>query len=130
MTEIIMQTYQVLEELKLDPTYQAIKQYDKLIYQKYPDEIQNFQVYKNEFEKLMNEGGAYHPSYKSVSKALSEAKIILYQKPEVLKYFETEEKCQNELNQFLSELTQAVSSHIKTPNKIGIVTKGGSCHVR
>ncbi len=130
MTEIIMQAYQVLKELKLDSTYLAIKEYDKLILQKYQNEIQNFQIYKKEFEKVMNEGGAYHPSYKSVSKALSEAKIILYQKPEVIKYFDMEEKFQNELNQFLSDFTQAVSSHIKRPNKIGIVTKGGSCRVR
>lgn len=130
MTDIIMQAYNVLDELKTDPTYQAIKSFDKLIITKYKNEIQKFQDAKKTYDQIMSQGGTYHPDFKKVVKIFSEAKSDLYQKPEVVQYFELERQFQDQLNSFLAELSQSVSNHIAVPNKLGIVTKGGSCHVR
>jgi hypothetical protein len=47
-----------------------------------------------------------------------------------MKYLELEKTFQDNLNEFLTDLGKAVSDHIKTPNALGIVTQGGSCHVR
>lgn len=130
MTEIIMQAYEVLEEFIHDPVYVKIKSYNELINKKYATEIAQFQKEKEKYDTIMNEGGTYHPDFKDASKKLSEAKAHLYQMPEVQMYFDLEKQFQDELNQFLGELTQAISPHIQVPNKVGIVTKGGSCHVR
>ncbi|HBG32687.1 MAG TPA: hypothetical protein DEG42_01875 [Acholeplasmataceae bacterium] len=130
MTSIIMQAYQVLDEIKKDSTYQKIKQFDRVVTKLYQEETQAFQKARAHYDQIMNEGGTYHPDFKDAVRTLSEAKSILYSKEEVKTYFEFEKKFETELNDFLFELTQAVSSHIKTPDKMGIIKKGGSCHVR
>ncbi len=129
MTEIIMQAYEVLDEFLKNPTYVQIKSYNAIINQKYKSEIQAFQTAKEAYDVIMNEGGSYHPDFKMASKRLSEAKAYLYAMPEVQAYFDLEKQFQDELNQFLGDLSASISPHIKAPNKIGIVTKGGSCHV-
>lgn len=130
MTEIMMQAYHVLDEIKQDPLYQTIKVLDQTITQLYAAEIEAFQQAKLVYESIMSSGGTYHPDFKDVVKHFSETKACLYAKPEVKAYFDSEKVFQDELNQFLYDLTQAVSQHIKTPDKMGIVKKGGSCHVR
>lgn len=130
MTEIIMQAYNVLDEIINDPIYQSIKSFDKLIVSKYENEINKFQESKKAYDQVMSEGGTYHPDFKKTVKIFSEAKSNLYQKPEVIEYFELERQFQDQLNAFITELSHSVSNHITTPNKLGIVTKGGSCHVR
>jgi len=96
----------------------------------YPVEIKAFQDAKIKYDLVMSKGGSYHPDFKEVVQMFSESKQKLYSMPEVKRYFEVEKEFQDELNQFLFEMTQAVSSHIQTPNKLGIIKKGGSCHVR
>ncbi|MBE0700917.1 MAG: YlbF family regulator [Acholeplasmataceae bacterium] len=130
MTEIIMKTYDVLDEIKQDPIYQEIKSINQLIGKKYTNEIKKFQQEKQVYEKIMNEGGTFHPDFKDAIKRFSEAKTDLYGKEEVKRYFELEKKFQDDLNDFLKTFTESVSNHIPTPNKLGIVKKGGSCHVR
>ncbi len=130
MTDIIMQAYQVLDEIKEDNQYKEIKDLDKKMLELYSNEIQSFQDAKTKYDQIMSEGGSYHPDFKEVIQKFSESKAILYSKPEVKRYFEVEKAFQDELNTFLFEMTQTVSSHIQTPNKLGIVKKGGSCHVR
>jgi cell fate (sporulation/competence/biofilm development) regulator YlbF (YheA/YmcA/DUF963 family) len=130
MTSIIMQAYQVLDEIKKDPTYQQIKHFDRVAAGLYQKETLEFQKARARYDQIMNEGGTYHPDFKDAVRTLSDAKAILYSKEEVKTYFELEKKFETELNDFLFELTKAVSSHIKTPDKLGIIKKGGSCHVR
>jgi len=130
MTDIIMQAYEVLDEIKNDSVYQSIKTYDRLITDKYSKEIQKFQEAKKKYEQVMADGGKFHPDFKAVVKQFSQSKMELYQKPEVIQYFELEKTFEDELNGFMKELSQSVSDYIKTPNKLGIVTQGGSCHVR
>jgi cell fate (sporulation/competence/biofilm development) regulator YlbF (YheA/YmcA/DUF963 family) len=130
MTDIIMQAYQVLDELKIDTNYLLMKSLDKEISSRYPKEIEAFQKAKKIYEDVLETGGTYHPDYKEAVKKLSLTKAELYQKAEVKKYLEAEKSFQDMINTFLNVMTQSVSSHIKTPNKLGIVQKGGSCHVR
>jgi cell fate (sporulation/competence/biofilm development) regulator YlbF (YheA/YmcA/DUF963 family) len=130
MTDIIMQAYQVLDEIKQDQTYVEMKRLDKLIPQTYAKEIEAFQQAKKVYDDVMATGGSYHPDFKQAIKNFSEAKAVLYAKEEVSRYFQLEKALQDEINAFLKDMTDAVSSHIKTPNKLGIVQKGGSCHVR
>jgi cell fate (sporulation/competence/biofilm development) regulator YlbF (YheA/YmcA/DUF963 family) len=130
MTDIIMQAYQVLDELKIDTNYLLMKSLDKEISSRYPKEIEAFQKAKKIYEDVLETGGTYHPDYKEAVRNLSLTKAELYQKAEVKKYLEAEKSFQDMINTFLNEMTQSVSSHIKTPNKLGIVQKGGSCHVR
>ena len=130
MTDIIMQAYQVLEEIKSDETYKKIKEFNQLVIRLYQKETEAFQKARAHYVQIMSEGGTYHPDFKDAVKALSETKSILYSKEEVKAYFEIEKQFETELNDFLYDMTQAVSSHIKTPDKMGIIKKGGSCHVR
>ena len=130
MTDIIIQAYQVLDEIKKDPIFQEIKRLDTLIVQTFSKEIVAFQQAKNAYDIMMTEGGSYHPDYKRIVKDYAEKKATLYQQSLVQAYFERQKSLENMLNQFLKELSLAISDHIKTPNKLGIIEKGGSCHVR
>ena len=130
MTDFIMQAYQVLDEIKRDVKYKEIKLLDQKMLELYPNEIQAFQEAKIKYDIVMIEGGTYHPDFKETVLKFGESKSALYSKPEVKRYFEIEKEFQDELNEFLLEMTQAVSSHIQTPDKLGIIKKGGSCHVR
>lgn len=130
MTDIIMQAYNVLDELKNDPKYLLMKELDQKIGNQYQNEIKAFHDAKSIYDDVMATGGTYHPDFKQAVKTFAETKAILYGMPEVSLYFQTEKAFQDEINEFLKEMTDAVSSHIKTPNKLGIIQKGGSCHVR
>jgi cell fate (sporulation/competence/biofilm development) regulator YlbF (YheA/YmcA/DUF963 family) len=130
MTEIIMQAYNVLDELKTDPLFIQMKELDQKIASLYQKEIQSFTKAKEVYEDVMTTGGSYHPDYKDAIRKLSETKSELYGKPEVMQYVQTEKAFQDMINEFLQQMTSMVSTHIKTPNKLGIVQKGGSCHVR
>ena len=130
MTEIIMQAYNVLDELKTDPLFIQMKELDQKIASLYQKEIQSFTKAKEVYEDVMTTGGSYHPDYKDAIRKLAETKSELYGKPEVMQYVQTEKAFQDMINEFLQQMTSMVSTHIKTPNKLGIVQKGGSCHVR
>jgi cell fate (sporulation/competence/biofilm development) regulator YlbF (YheA/YmcA/DUF963 family) len=130
MTDIIIQAYRVLDELKEDPHYIKMKTLDRLIGERYPNEIQSFHQAKMIYDDVMATGGSYHPDFKQAVQAFSLAKTALYSKPEVIDYFQTEKAFELEINTFLKSMTDSISDHIQTPNKLGIVQKGGSCHVR
>lgn len=130
MTDIIIQAFLVLDEIKKDPKYLLMKQLDLQIGKLYPNEIKAFQDSKKVYDEVMATGGSYHPDFKDVVQKFSKAKSVLYGKNEVSLYFQTEKELQEEINLFLKEMTDSISSFIKTPDKLGIVQKGGSCHVR
>ncbi len=130
MTDIVIQAFLVLDEIKKDPKYLLMKQLDLQIGKLYPNEIKAFQDSKKVYDEVMATGGSYHPDFKDVVQKFSKAKSVLYGKNEVSLYFQTEKELQEEINSFLKEMTDSISSFIKTPDKLGIVQKGGSCHVR
>ncbi|MDY0075154.1 MAG: YlbF family regulator [Acholeplasmataceae bacterium] len=130
MTDMIMQAYNVLDEIKTDPKFVEMKKLHQAIGMNYADEIKAFHDAKAIYDDVMSTGGTYHPDFKQAAKTFQEAKTTLYSTPEVTRYFQLEKALQDEINAFLKEMTDAISTHIKTPNKLGIVQKGGSCHVR
>lgn len=129
MTDIILQAYNVVDEIVKDPDVITLKTLNKAIDAKFPNEIAAFTKAKKAYSDVMSTGGNYHPDFKKVTLELSETKSELYQKPEVSEYLKLEKKVETKLNDLLKEMTQCISSHIPTPNALGIVKKGGSCHV-
>ena len=129
MTDIIIQAYNVVDEIVKDPDVITLKKMNQTIDKIYPSEIRNFEQAKIAYADVMATGGHYHPDFKEVSQRLSETKTLLYEKPEVKTYIMLEKKVETKLNELLKEMTKRISSHIPTPNAIGIVKKGGSCHV-
>ncbi|MBN2268733.1 MAG: hypothetical protein V3569_00080 [Acholeplasmataceae bacterium] len=130
MTEIIIQAYQVLDEILKDQNYIEMKTLNQEISKKYDHEINVFNQAKESYTQMMQDGGTYHPDFKKYSNLLSDTKRKLYETEEMKRYVLLEKTLQTEINAFLAELTEVVSSHIKTPDVFGIIKKGGSCHVR
>ncbi len=130
MTEIIIQAYQVLDEIIKDKNYIEMKTLNQEIIKKYKSEINAFSQAKELYTQMMQDGGTYHPDFKKYSNLLSDSKRKLYETEEMKRYVLLEKTLQTEINSFLAELTEVVSSHIKTPDVFGIIKKGGSCHVR
>lgn len=130
MTDIIIQAFHVLDELKQDSKFLEMKALNITIGEKYGLEVKNFQETKTIYDNILAQGGTYHPDFKNAVKDYAHAKSMLYGKPEVMRYFSLEKEFQDEINDFLRHISEYISPHIKTPNKLGIVQKGGSCHVR
>lgn len=130
MTEIIIQAYQVLDEILKDEHYIEMKRLNQSIIKKYENEISAFNEAKDLYSQVMQEGGTYHPDFKRVSNLLSETKRKLYETDDMKRYVLLEKTLQTEINTFLADLTEFISPHMKTPDVFGIIKKGGSCHVR
>ncbi|MFA7055429.1 MAG: hypothetical protein WC134_02765 [Acholeplasmataceae bacterium] len=130
MTEIIIQAYQVLDEILKDEHYIEMKRLNQSIIKKYENEISAFNEAKDKYGQIMQEGGTYHPDFKRVSNLLSETKRKLYETDDMKRYVLLEKTLQTEINTFLADLTEFISPHMKTPDVFGIIKKGGSCHVR
>ncbi|MCD4827391.1 MAG: YlbF family regulator [Acholeplasmataceae bacterium] len=129
MTDIIMKAYDVLDEILKDPSLPEIKKLNQSIDHNYKLEIKAFNDAKIKYEQVLNEGGTYHPDYKQSIKTLSETKKALYELKDVKKYLELELSFESSLNEFLNTISKTISEHVPTPNKFGMIKKGGSCHV-
>lgn len=129
MTDIIIKAYDVLEEIIKSHKFLEIKELNEKLDHLYRKEVNDYNDAKIAYQNVLNEGGTYHPDYKKTIKHLSETKATLYNKPEVKKYNDLELEFEAELNEFLYELSKSVSSHVPTPNRFGMIKKGGSCHV-
>jgi cell fate (sporulation/competence/biofilm development) regulator YlbF (YheA/YmcA/DUF963 family) len=131
MSDLIIQAYKVLQELKNETSYVQMQKLNEEMNIQYKIEIENFQTQKNAFYNIMENGGSYHPDFKTVSQKFQEAKKQLYEKDLVKQYFEAEKTFENILNIFVDQLTKSVSSYIESNNnKVSFQTKGGKCHVR
>ena len=128
MTKIIVQVYNVLDEFINDIVFQELKENKLIIAEKYKDGAESFKIKRERYEAIMSQGGQYHPDYKETIKELSEAKAILYQKEEVKKYLELEKRLQDNLDDFLIQITKTVSVFIKPKSKFGVINKGGNCN--
>lgn len=129
MTEIVMQAYEVADEIIRDERFQRIAKLNKLIDQLYPNEIKAFEEAKILYDDVMQTGGKYHPDFKKTTLLLSETKAKLYNQKEVIEYRQLEREFEQDINAFIFEFTSKVSDHIPSPNAFGLVKKGGSCHV-
>lgn len=129
MTEIVMQAYEVADEMIADEKFKRIVKLNKLIDKLYPQEIKAFDDAKIAYYEVMQTGGKYHPDFKKTTQLLSETKARLYNQKEVKEYRQLEHEFEQDINTFLFEFTSRVSEHIPSPNAFGLVKKGGSCHV-
>ena len=129
MTDIIMQAYQVVDEIVKDQDVIDLKRLNRFIDKTYPKEIEAFRQAKDVYAKIMATGGSYHPDFKQATIRLSETKTALYQTDEVKTYNALEKKVETKLTELLKEMTHRISPHIPTHNAVGIVQKGGSCQV-
>ena len=129
MTDIIIKAYDVLDEFLEDPSLPEIKKLNQSIDKLYKNEVKAFNDAKTKYEQVLNEGGTYHPDYKQCVKILSETKKALYETKDVKRYLELELALEAKLNAFLNDISKTISEHVPTPNKFGMIKKGGSCHV-
>ena len=129
MTEIIMQMYPVIEEIKHENQLNQLRLLKNQIEVEYKDLLFEFNQVKLSYERIMEAGGMHHPNYQKYAKKLSEIKKTLYEKDIVQTYIELEQKLQESLNQFLNQIAKTISTHITTPNPYGIIKKKGNPHV-
>lgn len=129
MTDIIMQAYQALDEIKEKHQITKLRTLKLKIDKKYEKEIEDFNQSKNRYEEIMEQGGMYHKSYSNRAKALSLSKEILYSKEEVKEYMQIEKDIQKDINDLLNRIASAISSEVQTPNAFGIIKKKGNHHV-
>jgi cell fate (sporulation/competence/biofilm development) regulator YlbF (YheA/YmcA/DUF963 family) len=82
------------------------------------------------YDEVLEQGGSYHPDYKQTLRQLSEAKKDLYEKDAVKNYIALEKAFELKINTILRDITESISTHIKTPNELGLFKKeGGGCGV-
>jgi len=85
MTDIIIKAYDVVDEIIKTPKFNEIKELHQKIDKLYHQEIQAFENAKLNYQKVMDQGGTYHPDYKEVIQKLSQTKKELYEQPERVK---------------------------------------------
>jgi cell fate (sporulation/competence/biofilm development) regulator YlbF (YheA/YmcA/DUF963 family) len=130
MTDIIIQAYRAIDEIADDPRLIELKELNKAIETTHHREVEAFKRAKDTFERIENEGGAYHPDYKAASRMLSEAKQALYRIDAVKRYVELERQMNAELQAFLERIVGSISQEIKTLDNPWIKSKGGTCNAR
>lgn len=130
MTEIIIQAYRAIDEIAADPRLFELRAMNKTILTEYHKEVEAFRRAKDDFERIRNEGGSYHPEYKSASRTLSEAKQALYRKKDVKCYFELEQSINDDLQSFLHKIVSSISQEIKSSDHLWTKSKGGTCNAR
>ncbi|NLN50630.1 MAG: hypothetical protein GX149_03280 [Acholeplasmataceae bacterium] len=117
--EIYLKAYQLADELKKSYEYEELKQLNQLLEKKYHVEIENYQKAFQVFQRVLAEGGKYHPDFKEATTNYQEAKKELFEKSEVKKYFQ----CENRINDYLKELSDEIFKTVSCYYGI----KGESC---
>jgi cell fate (sporulation/competence/biofilm development) regulator YlbF (YheA/YmcA/DUF963 family) len=129
MTDIIMKAYDVRDMYANHPLLEEMRALDAIIRQEHSVAIGNFKTAKDAYNDVMESGGIHHPSYKDAARALKQAKETLFSVPEVRRYHALERELQDDLDAFIRAFTTLISDHVPTDGPLGIMSKGGSCHV-
>lgn len=127
MTNILMLSYDYIDEIKASKDYQRLIWLNKNIEQLYREEIKKFKAKEIEYNDVIAIG-TYHPDFKKVSKEFAEIKKNLYEKPEVKEYFTLDKKIELEINNFLNKIVSNISKNIPVQNEFGFFKGGGSCN--
>jgi cell fate (sporulation/competence/biofilm development) regulator YlbF (YheA/YmcA/DUF963 family) len=99
--------------------FKRLKELKKLIDEKYAKEIVIFKRCEaNYLEASLHK--EYYSNYEEITRKLSEAKAILYNKEEVKEYLKLERAIQEMLNNDFNELKQAISNKFGTSKTIKI----------
>ncbi|WP_455661858.1 YlbF family regulator [Pradoshia sp.] len=103
-----------LRQMKLDPVAQ--------------EKIQTFNSLKDSYEEVQR-FGRYHPDYKTVTRAIREAKREMDLHPSIIEYKQAENGLQQLLDEISTLLGHSVSPHIKVPtgNPFFESSCGGGC---
>jgi cell fate (sporulation/competence/biofilm development) regulator YlbF (YheA/YmcA/DUF963 family) len=103
-----------LRKMKLDPVAQ--------------EKIQTFNAMKDSYEEVQR-FGRYHPDYKTVTRAIREAKREMDLHPSIIEYKQAENGLQQLLDEISMLLGHSVSPHIKVPagNPFFESSCGGGC---
>lgn len=122
----LMQSYTIADEIKTGDAFKRLVALKKQIDNDCSEEIKAFKYEEERYNDVI-QYGTYHPDYKTVTLAFSQAKTKLYTHPLVKEYREIEKIIQQELDAFSRELAKAVSDHATAPNDLGLL-KGVGCH--
>lgn len=122
--ELIMKTYDVIDEIKSSKTYKRMQiLYNDINSNEMIIEfVKEFNKAKIKFEET-SKYGKYHPDLKDAQKNLLVAKEKLYTNDIVKEYKACEKEIQSILNSISKDIAQAVSYKIKHPNDLGLVNK-------
>ncbi len=113
MNNIIDLAYEVADEIKQSSPYQKMIALDKVIKEKYKNELEVYHKTFNQFDEACKIGLKYYPDAKKVTRAYQEAKTVLYEKDEVKQYFKYENQINDQLEKLSEDLLDAVSNYIK-----------------
>lgn len=128
MTEIILEAYHVLDEIKTSDTYIELLKLNSYITNNLNEEYLKYQNLKTKLDKIISMGAKFHPDFKEISTKLLIAKEALYSIKEVKKYLSLKGDVVKELNDFSRSLGSVISNNLNVPNELGIVkTKKGVC---
>lgn len=123
-TEIMMKTYELVDEIKDSKSYQELLLLKEKLNQ---DEhvISLVEQYKKSYDKYVEvkKYGKYHPDLKKVQNEYSKNKELLYTHPLVMSYKKYEKEIEKMLNDISREIANAVSKKIKYKNEIGLMKK-------
>ena len=92
------------------------------------EKIQTFNSMKDSYEEVQR-FGRYHPDYKTVTRAIREAKREMDLHPSIIEYKQAENSLQQLLDEISMLLGHSVSPHIKVPtgNPFFESSCGGGC---
>lgn len=125
--QVILKAYEVADEIKQSADFQALIELKNQIDMNFKNEIIDYHKANHYFNDIMSTGGQYHPNFKEAVMKLSAAKKALFDHDIVKQYFLKEKAIQKILDDLSRDLANKVSSHIGTPNELGIL-KESSCH--
>src|SRR5690554_2011454 len=121
MTKIISLTYDLLEELKEEENFKLLKQLNQEIEFKYISLINDYQLAKNNYDNIMDEGGIYHPDFKEIAQKYSLIKTELFSKEEVRTILKLEKEIELKMNSIITKISNTISDKFNTPNEIGLL---------
>ena len=93
--------------------FKRLKELNKIIDQKYAKEIVAFKRCEANYLEAL-EYKQYYTNFDEITKRLSEAKTVLYNKEEVKEYLMLEKILQDMLTQDFNELKQSISAKFKS----------------
>lgn len=110
-TEIVLKTYDLVDEIKSSKVYVDLINLNKEIELKYEELLNEYHRKFKKFEEAFNIG-AYYPNYKEILKEYQSIKTKLYYKEEVRNYFKLEEELNEYLENLMSDIFNNISNHI------------------
>lgn len=125
---IILKAYEVADEIKSSDAFKDLVYYGNYMETHLKSELEAYKKAMAKFNEIQSQGGSYHPDFKNMVIELGNAKRALYGHEAIKKYLAAEKVIQQTLDDLSRDLGQAISSHVKVPNELGLF-KENSCHV-